>query len=230
VLTEQQIEQFRTFGFLVLPGALDGITLGGLTDEVDDAIAAAGLRNERRAGESGHYIPAGDRQASLELVERFQPLAGELLGRDAFPVAAHEILFFAERGWHVDVGPDVPALKIAVYLETLDARSGALRVIPATHLIPQRELSALHRMNPHHVPCYVIESKPGDAIIFHAHLWHAALNGRNRRQWSVEYFAFPTDERERSELGRLGPEWREEPEWGPVHAHDVERLRNVGVL
>jgi hypothetical protein len=229
VLTEQQIEQFRTFGFLVLPGALDGITLGRLIDEVDDAIAAAEPRDEA-GGSTGHYIPARDRQASLELVERFQALAQELLGREAFPVAAHEILFFAERGWHVDVGPDVPALKVAVYLETLDARSGALRVIPATHLIPQRELSALHRMNPHQVPCYVIESKPGDAIIFHAHLWHAALNGRDRRQWSVEYFAFPTDERERSELGRLGPEWREEPEWGPVRARDVERLRKAGVL
>jgi hypothetical protein len=29
MLAEEQIEQFRTFGFLVLPGALDGVTLGG---------------------------------------------------------------------------------------------------------------------------------------------------------------------------------------------------------
>ncbi len=85
-------------------------------------------------------------------------------------------------------------------------------------------------MNPHQVPCYVIETQPGDAIVFHAHLWHAALNGRDRRQWSVEYFAYPADERERSELGRLGREWREEPEWGPVYERDVERLREAGVL
>ena len=66
-------------------------------------------------------------------------------------------------------------------------------MIPGTHLIPQRELGALHRMNPHQVPCYVIENTPGDVIVFHSHLWHAALNGRDRRQWSVEYFAFPAD-------------------------------------
>ncbi len=230
MLAEEQIEHFRTFGFLVLVGALDGVTLGGLIEEVDAAIAAAGPRDTETGGVTGHYIPARDRQASAELVQRFQPLAEQLLGREAFPVAAHEILFFAEAWWHVDVGPDVPALKVAVYLETLDARNGALRVIPTTHLIPQRELGTLHRMNPHQVPCHVIESKPGDVIFFHAHLWHAALNGRDRRQWSVEYFTFPVNERERSELKRLGPEWREEPESGPVHARDVERLRKGGLL
>jgi ectoine hydroxylase-related dioxygenase (phytanoyl-CoA dioxygenase family) len=147
---------------------------------------------------------------SGELLTRFQPVAERLLGREAFPVAAHEILFFGEAWCHVHVGPDVPALKVAVYLETLDARNGALRVLPATHLIAQGELGALHRMNPHRVPCFVIESKPGDVIVFHTHLWHAALNGRDRRQWSVEYFAFPVNARERSEIERLGREWREE--------------------
>jgi hypothetical protein len=230
VLTEEQIEHFRTLGFLVLPGALDGATFGALIEEIDAAVAGTGPRDTDGSGITGHYIPAGNRQVSSELVRRFQPRAERLLGRDAFPVAAFEILFFAEAWWHVDVGPDVPALKVAVYLETLDARNGALRVLPGTHLIPQRQLGALHRMNPHQVPCHVIESKPGDVIIFHAHLWHAALNGRDRRQWSVEYFAFPTDERERSELGRLSSEWREEPEWGPVHARDVERLQEAGVL
>jgi phytanoyl-CoA dioxygenase PhyH len=166
---------------------------------------------------------------SGELLTRFQPVA-ERLGREAFPVAAHEILFFGEAWWHVHVGPDVPALKVAVYLETLDARNGALRVLPATHLIAQGELGALHRMNPHRVPCFVIESKPGDVIVFHTHLWHAALNGRDRRQWSVEYFAFPVNARERSEIERLGREWREKPEWGPVHARDAERLREAGLL
>jgi hypothetical protein len=229
MLAEEQIEHFQTFGFLVLLGALDAVTLGGLIEEVDAAIAAAGPRDSE-SGVTGHYIPAGDRQASAELVQRFQALVEQLLGREAFPVAAHEILFFAEAWWHVDVGPHVPALKVAVYLETLDARNGALRVLPGTHLIRQGELGALHRMNPHQVPCYVIESKPGDVIIFHAHLWHPALNGRDRRQWSVEYFAFPANERERSELARLGPEWREEPEWGPVHARDLDRLRDAGVL
>lgn len=230
MLTEEQTEHFGIFGFVVLPGALDGVTLGRLIDEVDAAIAAAKRRNTATDGSTGHYVPAGDRPVSAELVQRFQPLAEHLLRREAFPVAPHEILFFAEIGWHVDVGPDVPSVRVAVYLERLDAHSGALRVLPATHLIPQRELGALHRRNPHRVPGHVIESKPGDVIAFHGHLWHAALNGRDRRQWSVDYFAFPTGEEERSELQRLGPEWREEPEWGPVHSHDVERLRETGVL
>jgi hypothetical protein len=230
VLTQEQIEQFRTHGFLVVPAALDGDALGGLIEEVDAAIAAAGPRHTEGGGITGHVVPAGDRPVSARLIRRFQPLAEQLLEREAFPAAAHEIMYFAEAWWHVDLGPDVPALKVAVYLETLDARTGALRVLPATHKIPQRQLAALHGVNPHHVPCHVIESRPGDAIFFHAHLWHAALNGRDRRQWSVEYFAFPRDERERAELRRLAPEWTEDPAWGPLYDADLERLRMAEVL
>jgi hypothetical protein len=230
VLTQEQIDHFRTLGFLVLPAALDGHALGGLIEEVDAAIAGAGPPDTEGGGITGHYVPAGDRPVSARLIRRFHPIAEQLLGRDAFPAAAHEIMFFAEKGWHTDLGPDVPALKVAVYLETLDGRNGALRVLPATHLIPQQDLAVLQRMNAHYVPCHVIESRPGDAILFHAHLWHAALNGRDRRQWSVEYFAFPEDDRERTELRRLAPEWTEDPAWGPLYDADLERLRSGEVL
>lgn len=208
-----------------MPAALDGQALGALIEEVDAAIAAAGPRDTEGGGITGHYVPAGDRPVSMQLIERFQPLAEQLLGREVFPVAAHEILFFAEAWWHTDLGPDLPVVKAAVYLETLDARNGALRVLPASHLIPQARLGALHRMNAHHVPCHTIESRPGDAILFHAHLWHAALNGRDRRQWSVEYFPFPKDERERRELQKLEREWREDPAWGPVKCAAGPRRR-----
>jgi Phytanoyl-CoA dioxygenase (PhyH) len=230
VLTQEHIDHFRTLGFLVLSAALDGETLGGLIEEVDAAIAAAGPRDTEGGGITGHYVPAGDRPVSAELVRRFQPLADQLLGRETFPAAAHEILFFSEAGWHVDLGPDAAALTVAVYLETLDARNGALRVLPATHRVPQAQLAMLHHMNPHHVPCHVVETMPGDPIFFHMHLWHAALNGRDRRQWSVEYFAFPQDDRERAELRRLAPEWTEEPAWGPINDADLERLRIAEVL
>lgn len=230
MVTEGQIAQYSTFGFLVLPAALDAAALGELIEEVDAAVAAAGPRDTAGGGITGHYIPAGGRQASEALVRRFHPVAERLLGREAFPVAAHEVLYFAEAWWHVDVGPDVPSLKVALYLETLDARNGALRVLPGTHLIPQGRLAAIHAMNPHHVPCHVVETTPGDAIVFAGHLWHAALNGRDRRQWSVEYHAFPADERERRELARLCPEWREEPAWGPMRVEDAARLVESGVL
>src|SRR5215208_2488875 len=120
VLTHEQIEEVRTLGFVVLPAALRGQQLGQLIAEVDAAIAAAGPRDTSEGGISGHYVPAGERPLSAQLIERFAPLAAELLDRDVFPVAPHEILFFAEAWWHTDLGPDVPALKVAVYLETLD--------------------------------------------------------------------------------------------------------------
>jgi hypothetical protein len=230
VLSELQIEEFRALGVLVLTGALDGVTLGKLIEEVDAAIAGAGPRDTEGGGITGHYIPAGDRPVAANLVERFEPLAEQLLGRKAFPVAPFEILFFEEAWWHTDAGPDVQAVKLAVYLETLDARNGALRVLPGTHLVDRPRLGVLHRLNPHRVPCHAIECRPGDLVAFHVHLWHAALNGRDRRQWSVEYFAFPESEHERSELAKLAPEWRQEPEWGPSRSGDVQRLEEAGVL
>jgi hypothetical protein len=230
VLSELQIEEFRALGLLVLPGVLDGVTLGKLIEEVDAAVEAAGPRDTAGGGITGHYIAAGKQPVAATLVERFHPLAEELLGREAFPVAPFEILYFDEAWWHTDAGPDVPALKLAIYLGTLDARNGALRVLPGTHLIDQRRLDVLHRLNPHHVPSYAIECRPGDLVVFHVHLWHAALNGRDRRQWSVEYFAFPESEHERAELAKMAPEWREQPEWGPSRARDVRRLKDAGLL
>jgi hypothetical protein len=224
VLTQEQIEQFRTFGFVVLHGALDGEMLGALSQEVDASIAAAGPRDTEGGGITGHYVAAGGKPVSAELIRRYHTAAEELLEREVFPVAPHEVLFFAEAWWHVDLGSDVPAVKVAAYLEALDGRNGALRVLPCTHRIPRGELTYLHRVNPHQVPGHVIESNPGDVIVFHVHLWHAALNGRDRRQWSVEYFAFPQDERERNELRRLEREWRDEPDWGPVDTAIVERV------
>jgi hypothetical protein len=214
----------------VAPSAVDGDRLAKLSDEVDAAIQAAGPRNPAGGGIVGHYVAAAGRPVSAALVRRFHPLAEQLLGRACFPAAPFEILFFAAAGWHVDVGPDTPALKVAIYLETLDANTGALRVLPTSHLVPQTQLRPLQRMNPHQVPCHVIESAPGDLIAFHTHLWHASLNGRDRRQWSVEYFAWPHDERERSELRQLRKEWLNEPEWGPAYGGDVQRLREADVL
>jgi hypothetical protein len=212
VLTQEQIEQFRTLGFVVVPGALTGFALAHLTEEVDAAIAAAGPRTFG-GGIEGHYVPAAKRPVSAGLVRRFHPLAEQLLGREAFPVSPFEILFFGEAGWHDDIGPDADALKLAIYLERLHAGNGALRVRPfdrATEL--------------------VLETEPGDLIAFHLKLFHASFKGRDRRQWSVEYFAWPREERERGELRRLRQEWLEEPEWGPAYTADVERLKEEGVL
>jgi hypothetical protein len=93
---------------VVLPAALDGRALGELIEEVDAAIAAAGPRDTEGGGITGHYVPAGDRPMSAQLIARFRPLAEQLLGREVFPVAAHEIQFFAEAWWHTDLGRSSP--------------------------------------------------------------------------------------------------------------------------
>jgi hypothetical protein len=52
VLTQDQIDHFRTFGFVVLRGALDGRLLGSLIEEVDAARSRAPARARPKAAAS----------------------------------------------------------------------------------------------------------------------------------------------------------------------------------
>ena len=224
MLTTDQVDHFRTFGFVVLRGYLTG-QADALRAEVDAAIgdAYAATYHERVIdGISGHYLPMASRltPVSASLVcddPRFTDAAEQLLGGPVIPECPEGVLYFFEAGWHTDDGIGVPGVKFAAYQASF--------------------------------PGYAAETVPGDVIAFDLHTWHASIGGRDRLAWTAVYQRCPGtgDERERTlrsvhdsfEQAFRGfdrdryPVWRD---WlagvaaHPRRAPVAERMRQAGVL
>jgi Phytanoyl-CoA dioxygenase (PhyH) len=212
MLSDEQIDQYRTFGFLVLPGYLDEYETAALGAELDrahrDAFGARYTERPDRGGIDGHYLPMMSRARtprSLALVEdpRFLAAARQLIGAAVVPFYAEGILYCGEAGFHDDAGPGVKAVKFVAYLEPLTADTGALRLLPGSH---HPEFSAIvaawDRRHPamdseqlrrqvEGLPLYVAETRPGDVIAFDWHVRHTSVRGRDRRQWTVSYVRDP---------------------------------------
>ncbi len=140
---------FGAFGFVVLRQALTSSETVQLRREsehtIRDATGPWYRHRDGGGGIEGHYIPATGEHTplSLELAERFAATAERLLGLPVLFGFAHHTLFFDAAGWHTDTGHDVPSLKVAAYLDPLDAANGALRVLPCSHRVPWQPLHAL---------------------------------------------------------------------------------------
>jgi hypothetical protein len=217
MLNDAQIDQYRTFGFLVLPGYLNEREIAGLGAELDRAHRHAfGARFDERPDEggiSGHYLPMMSRTRtplSLSQVEdeRFLAAARELVGAPVVPTYAEGVLYFDQAGFHDDAGPGVKGVKFVAYLEPLTAATGALRLLPGSH---HPEFAAIVgaweernrawdaeqlRRQVDSLPLYVAETRPGDVIVFDWHTRHTSIRGRDRRQWTVSYVRDPTTAQE----------------------------------
>jgi hypothetical protein len=141
------------------------------------------------------------------------PVVEALLGRAAILSEAQHVVLFDMAGWHTDTGHDIASLKVVAYLDGLHAGNGALRVIPASHVLPRGHMEAyLHgdavrnparvRQAVAEVPSYAISSQPGDLIVFDEHLFHASARGHNRRQWAASYVVDPTEPGEEAAVRR----------------------------
>jgi Phytanoyl-CoA dioxygenase (PhyH) len=217
MLTDAQIDQYRTFGCLVLPGYLDEGETAALGAELDRAHRDAfGARSDERPDEggiAGHYLPMMSHTRtplSLRLVEdeRFLAAARQLVGAPVVPTYAEGIVYFDQAGFHDDAGPGVTGVKFVAYLEPLTAASGALRLLPGSHH-PEfsAAVAAWDRRHPamdaeqlrrqvEALPLYVAQTHPGDVLVFDWHTRHTSIRGRDRRQWTVSYVRDPTTAKE----------------------------------
>lgn len=214
-----EAEHFRAFGFVVLRSALAPESLDALSAEADRAVPEATgeayLVSTATGGIEGHYIPATSAATpiSVGMAVGLAPLAEALLGVPVvLATAAHNVLFDMA-AWHTDTGHDIASIKAVAYLESLSATTGALRVLPGSHVIPYRHLAAYlqggsfrhpdrWRQAVASVPAHVIDTRPGDLIFFDEHLFHASAYGRNRRQWAAEYVKDPATSEEEAAVGR----------------------------
>lgn len=208
MVTDQQLDHYRTFGFVVLPAYLDQRDTDALRQELDHALRDGfGAHFHQRpalGGIEGHYLPMmGHRRTpvSLALVEdaRFLGAARRLLEGPVLPTYAEGILLFGQAGLHYDDGTGSRGVKFVAYLEPLTAETGALRLMPGSHhpdfaasptgwqrCNPALDAEGLRRQLGG-LPCCVAETLPGDVVAFDWHTWHASIGGTDRRQWTIGY-------------------------------------------
>lgn len=199
-VTESEINFFKIFGYLSFPQLMvDRI------QAIQDAFET--VWKERGGGHNGSphegtarscivpFIDQSEELCSLLDDPRILAIAKTLLGDDFNYMGSDGNFYVGDTGWHSDGGhklEDPMHIKIAFYLDPLTRDSGALRVIPGSHLIgdnyadglsqqigKSQEMWEIHGKD---VPAVVFETTPGDLVLFNHNTKHAAYGGGKRRR------------------------------------------------
>jgi hypothetical protein len=197
-LTEQQVNFFRLFGYLVLPKVFSPREMLAITQEYEGVFN--GCRNEviewrhqAHHGSVRKVLPQFiDRSAMLSALiddPRIHNIFSGLLG-DNFDYRGSDANHFENSTvWHSDTyGALFKYLnvKIAIYLEDIGETTGCFRVIPGSHLFGDQFANQLQKMLGENdslkeslgmadieVPAQILPTQPGDLVVFDFRLKHA---------------------------------------------------------
>ena len=217
MLNADQRAYFDAFGFIVLRTLFS-------REEMDRIIAASeGLwAGELNAGtDSTRYQTfANFVERSPDLMwliddDRPHGVATDLLGERIVWASSEGNMGMADLGdglpWHADrPGHDelsYPRVKMMLYLDPMSVANGALRVIPGSHRSPlhesllpfygsrKMEESRYFGERGADIPCHVVDTEPGDLVVFDHSLFHGVFaEGRPARRYlALKYAAEPRD-------------------------------------
>ena len=193
MFTDQQLDQFNTFGFLVLRQVFSPEELATIEVEYENGLNAA-YKDKPFDGSKRHWTktlgPETPVMASLLEDSRFHVPAQQLYDEDVIGMCADANRYVGHTTWHpdhiADPNKDCYGIKYAYYLDPVGAQTGALRVVPGSHIYPlHQELEDMIKrcgLDVQDVPGYVCESEPGDMVAFDLRLWHASWGGLGRSQ------------------------------------------------
>ena len=250
-LSTEQLAHYEAFGYLVLKKVFSADELAIIQREFDYMM-------ERQYGDTydgtrRHWTRLMDEAtpfyASLLEDPRFWTIAQQLYGDDALGMSTDANRYTGDTGWHRDTSTvHQYGVKFAFYLQPVDAESGALRVIPCTHWVPDDPSfdKNVSGMRGESVPCDVLTSQPGDVVAFDLRLWHAAFGGStDRRMSTVVYYSNPKTPEEEAALAaqpaisisylreNFAPKedfmysksWIDNPNRSPIRQAWIDRLR-----
>jgi hypothetical protein len=213
-LSAAQVEHFHTFGFVALPGLfradapllIEGFEEVFSRDQpqlLDAANPFHEANDERYRDEVRWIIPAFiDRSPKLSWLRddpRIVGIASGLLGDDHVYAESDGNLFNCDVYWHLDAYGAAAGrthIKMYFYLDDLDRDTGALRVIPGSHLRQGPYAKALRRLltvDPStvpdrlgvalaDVPSWTLAVEPGDLLVGDFRTLHGSFGGGARRR------------------------------------------------
>jgi ectoine hydroxylase-related dioxygenase (phytanoyl-CoA dioxygenase family) len=205
-VTEEQKKFFDTFGYLVFKGLFSNeiekiSTNFDKTIEVNKADIVdwkhRAHHNENRLF-MAQFI---DRDAYLSALlddERILAIYKALLGDDFIYRGSDANIFECSTCWHSDTYGALLKyrnVKLAFYLESLDAENGCFRVLPGSHHFGDRfanKLQAFLKKNDSYlddlglqdweIPATIIPTEPGDVLAFDFRVKHATCFGGNHKR------------------------------------------------
>ena len=218
-LTEDEVLFFETFGFVVLKQHFPADEVETIKAELSHAMNLTYEDSpfDRSADSSkqlqGVNLSRTSTPYIYSLPERphLHGIAKQLFGEDVIGHESDVNLFVGDTRWHPDrSGNDVKTnrfgCKFCYYPDVLDGETGALRVIPGSHLPPF--FDALRNMpgisdpkNTRNIPGLVCRTDPGDVIVFNLNCWHASCGGQpGRAQFAFVYYATPKTAQHQKEM------------------------------
>lgn len=206
LIDDKQRLFFEAYGFLRLPGIFSD-DIAELSDAFDEVFAdPANPRFERNVrGQRWHpaylmgdFVERHERLDRLRTDPRISAMATALLGPTAAYTNSDGNIYCCETGWHFD-SPTAALgrrhVKFLLYIEPLEAASGALRVLPGTHHGADQYQGALGPflnfdgasedrtgIAGEDLPHWVVPSNPGDVIALDFRVMHGSFGTTDPRR------------------------------------------------
>jgi len=226
MLTIEQKAHFDAFGFLIIREMFTKEEIDNIREATVEVIREEG-GDEALSGDRGQYALMGfmERHPRLyDLVDddRIYEIPETLLGPDFYLSSTDGHIRSGDTPWHgLKVSDDSgtyaerPNARVCLYFDTLTQENGALRVIPGSHRRPFSDyLEVLWQAEddpdcepfgtvPEDVPCVVLNSNPGDVVVFTETVYHGSFGGTARMQLTAQFGSFPTSEEEERDLREM---------------------------
>ena len=191
MLSIEQINYFKTFGFLCLRQLFSAPEMAAITREADELLAAhPGTRSGPSHQAVSPFVELGAGLTKLPEDDRVYEPMRQLLG-PRFVWGGSEGMSgsFNETNshdWHSDRAGQIDLqykrIKIMIYLQAMRRDTGALRVIPGSHHAPfhrdllplqsqqQGSARAVFGVDGPDLCCTPLEVDPGDVVVFNHYL------------------------------------------------------------
>lgn len=211
-LGEDYVNFFRAFGFLIFRSFLEAGEFEALKKEFAEEISRHHLgRKFNPAAESEadrrywSIMMTSRTPTHVALLEdqRLITLARQLYASDVIGIKVQSNRFGGSTPWHRDTyTADRGGVKFIAYHEPVTRETGALRLIPGSHLLGNNYLFAekMSRLSADTVPGHALETRPGDVIAFDMRAWHGTVGGHERHATDFSYYNDPRTQDEEEAL------------------------------